>query len=286
MSDGASDAPALLAAATAALRARAGDLAAARLEAELLLAHALGVGRERLLTLTAVPATAARAFERDVMERARTGRPVAYLVGRRGFLEFELAVDGRVLVPRPESELIIEVLDELLAAGTLPPGPLVDRGTGSGNLALGVRGRRPVLALDLSADALDVAGANLATLLPRARRLLVRADGLSCLRPSSVAAVLANPPYVEPDEFARLPEDVRLHEPAVALVPGEGSARAMFARLLREARAALLPGGWLITEVGAGQAAWVAELASVLGFGWTDVRRDLAGIERVVAARR
>ena len=286
MTDGASDAPALLAAATAALRPRAGDLAAARLEAELLLAHALGVARERLLTLASVPAPAARAFERDVQERVRTGRPVAYVVGRRGFLEFELAVDPRVLVPRPESELLIEVLDELLATGLLPPGPLVDRGTGSGNLALGVRGRRPVLALDLSADALAVARANLDALLPRAPRLLVRADGLSCLRPGRVAAVLANPPYVEPDEFVRLPEDVRLHEPREALVPGEGSARAMFTRLLSEARAVLAPGGWLLTEVGAGQAPWVAELASVLGFGWTDVRRDLAGIERVVAARR
>jgi release factor glutamine methyltransferase len=286
VTDGASDAPALLAAATAALRARAGDLDTARLEAELLLAHALGVGRERLLTLASVPAPAARALQSAVAERVRTGRPVAYLVGRRAFLEFELAVDPRVLVPRHETELLIEVLDELLAAGTLPPGPVVDRGTGSGNLALGVRGRRPVLALDLSADALDVAGANLAALLPAARRLLVRADGLACLRPGSVAAVLANPPYVEPDEFERLPEDVRRHEPRAALVPGEGSARAMFMRLLSEARALLVPGGWLLTEVGAGQAPRVAELASVLGFGWTDVRRDLAGIERVVAARR
>ncbi|HEX5008873.1 MAG TPA: HemK/PrmC family methyltransferase [Planctomycetota bacterium] len=281
-----SDAAALLASATATLRERTADLAAARLEAELLLAHVLGVGRERLLTLATVPAPAAQAFERDVAERARTGRPVAYFVGRRGFLEFELAVDARVLVPRPESELIIEVLDELLASGALPRGPLVDRGTGSGNLALGVRGRRPVLALDVSVAALEVAAGNLSALLPRARRLLVRADGLSCLRPASVAAVLANPPYVEPDEFARLPDDVRRHEPAIALVPGEGSARAMFTRLLGEARAVLRPGGWLITEVGAGQAPWVAELASVLGFGWTDVRRDLAGIERVVAARR
>jgi release factor glutamine methyltransferase len=244
------------------------------------------VGRERLLTLAEVPDEAAARLRRDAGERARTGRPVAYLIGRRGFLEFELQVDERVLVPRPESELLIEVLDELLASGALPAGPLVDRGTGSGNLALGVRGRRKVLALDSSAGALAVAHANFARLLPQAAILPLRADGLLCVRAATAAAVLANPPYVEHDELPLLPEDVRRHEPAEALVPGEGSVRAMFMRLLAESRAALVPRGWLLTEVGVGQAALVAELASVSGFGWVEVRSDLAGIERVVAARR
>jgi len=268
------------------LAQRAGGLRAARLEAELLLAHALGTGRERLLLLAEVPDEAAARLLRDAGERARTGRPVAYLTGRRGFLEFELAVDERVLVPRPESELLIEVLDELLASAALPAGPVVDRGTGSGNLALGVRGRRAVLALDVSAGALTVAHANFTRLLADAPIWPVRADGLSCLRPACVAAVLANPPYVERSELPLLPDDVRRHEPVEALVPGEGSVRAMFGRLLVESRAALAPRGWLLTEVGAGQAALVAELASVSGFGWVEVRRDLAGIERVVAARR
>jgi release factor glutamine methyltransferase len=98
--------------------------------------------------------------------------------------------------------------------------------------------------------------------------------------------VLANPPYVEAAEFPRLPEDVRRHEPRAALVPSEGSVQAMYARLLAESRRALRPGGWLVTEVGAGQAGMVAAMASVHGYGWVDVRPDLAGIERVVAARR
>jgi release factor glutamine methyltransferase len=277
----------LLHAAAVALVPRAGSLETARLEAELLLVHALGAGgRERLLVLRAVPAEVEERFRAAVAERLATGRPVAYMIGHREFLEFDLLVDPRVLVPRPETETVADVLDGLLERGALPPGPVVDRGTGSGNLALAVRGRRPVLATDLSADALQVARENLRRCGPDFAVQLVLADGLSCLREQSVAAVLANPPYIEPAELAALPEDVRLHEPAAALVPGEGSARAMFRRLLGEARAALRPGGWLLTEVGAGQAAMVAELASVLGFAWVELRADLAGIDRVVAARR
>jgi release factor glutamine methyltransferase len=250
-----------------------------------LLAHALGVGRERLLLQDGVPDAAARVFQTLVAERAATGRPVAYLTGRRGFLEFELEVGPDVLVPRPESELLVEALDELLERGAVPPGPVVDRGTGSGNLALGVRGRRAVLALDLSEAALRVAGRNLARLLPAARVLLARADGLDALRPASVAAVLANPPYVDPEDFAALPEDVRHHEPRAALVPSEGSVRAMLARLLAQSRRVLVPGGWLLSELGAGQAPAALALASASGFGWTALRRDLAGHERVLLAR-
>jgi release factor glutamine methyltransferase len=221
-----------------------------------------------------------------VTERAETGRPVAYLVGSRGFLELELTVDERVLVPRPETEIVVECFLALLAGGAVPSGPVADRGTGSGNIALAVCDRRPVIATDISRDALAVASANVAACGARGRVQLVAADGLRCLRAESLAAVLANPPYVAPEDVARLPEDVRRHEPLVALVPGEGSVPAMFTRLLAESRAALRPGGWLVTEVGAGQAALVASLASVHGFGWVDIHPDLSGIERVVAARR
>jgi methylase of polypeptide subunit release factors len=116
--------------------------------------------------------------------------------------------------------------------------------------------------------------------------LLVQADGLSCLRADSLAAVVANPPYVDAQDFPRLPDDIVRHEPRAALVPTEASVPAMYARLLDESRRALAPGGWLITEVGAGQAGMVAAMASVRGFGWVAVTPDLSGIERVVAARR
>lgn len=278
-------ADALLARAAARLLPRAGAAAAARLEAEVLLAHALDAPRSRLLLLDAVPEPARLRFERDVDERVATGRPVAYLTGRRGFLEFELEVGPAVLVPRPESELLVERWHALLDGGSLPPGPVADRGTGSGNLALGVRGRRPVLALDNSAPALGVARRNLRR-WPAWPVQPVLADGLSCAAPGSLAAVLANPPYVEPSEFASLPEDVRRHEPRGALVPGEGSVRAMFARLLAEARAALVPGGWLLSELGAGQAGLVTALASAGGYERIELLPDLAGHPRVLMARR
>ena len=271
--------------AAAGLVARAGDLGAARLEAELLLAHVLGVERAALLAAPAVPAEAAAAFEALVAARVETGRPVAYTLGRRAFWDLELLVDERVLIPRPESETVVEVALGLLDRGLLPAGDLADRGTGSGCLALALRGARPFLAVESSADALAVAAANVARLRAADRVRLVQADGLSCLRPGRLAAVLANPPYIEPDELDVLPEEVRRHEPVAALVPREGSVRAMFARLLAESRAALAPRGWLVTEVGRGQAALVAGLASAAGYGWTEIHDDAAGIERVVAAR-
>jgi release factor glutamine methyltransferase len=271
--------------ATTALSPRAGELAAARLEAELLLAHALGVERPALLLAGPLSAHAQAAFAALVEQRVATGRPVAYLLGRRSFFDLELLVDERVLIPRPESERVVEVALALLAEGQAPAGLLADRGTGSGCLALVLSRARPVLAIDVSAEALQVAEANAARAGLLERVLPVRADGLSCVRPASLALVVANPPYVEPHELAGLPEDVRRHEPHAALVPSEGSVAAMFARLLAEARAALAPRGWLVTEVGAGQAALVAGLASAAGYGWTAIHSDAAGIERVVAAR-
>ena len=276
------------------LLARAGDPAVACLEAEVLLAHVLGTTRSRLLAARAPDAPERARFEALVAERAETGRPVAYLVGHREFRDLRLAVDGRVLIPRPETESVLEALEELLAEGRLPPRPVVDRGTGSGCLALCASAHRDVVALDLSAGALEVAGANLETLRaarppggPAAGRVwLLRADGLRALRAGRFAAVLANPPYVEPREFADLPEDVRRHEPRAALVPGEGSVQGVFGRLVEESRDLLAPGGWLLTEVGAGQADLVRRLALGAGFDPVRTRRDLAGHERVVLARR
>jgi len=271
---------------TAQLLPRAGDHGTAQLEAELLLAHVLGTTRAGLLVRHAVREREVAAAASLVERRVLTGEPVAYLLGRRAFRELDLAVDARVLVPRPETELLVDAFLERHAAGALPAGAVADRGTGSGNIALSVCDVRPVLASDLSREALAVAAANVAAQGAGARVLLVQADGLAHLRPGSVAAVLANPPYIAAHEHDQLPDDVRLHEPRLALVPGEGSPQDMFARLLREARAALAPGGWLLTEVGAGQAGFVAGLCSVTGYGWVAVHRDLAGIERVVAAQR
>lgn len=274
-----------LAEAVAALRSRAGSRAEARLEAEVLLASVLGTERSRLLGRPAPSADERARFERLVAERARTGRPVAYLVGSKGFWDVELQVDERVLVPRPETEGLIEAVEARLAAGEVPPGPIVDRGTGSGALAVVLARHRPVLALDVSADALDVAAVNVARHRDHGRVLLARGDGTGCVASRSAAVVVANPPYVGRDELARLDADVRDHEPHVALVASEGSADAMYERLVADAARVLVPGGWLVTEVGAGQARGVAARLGA-AFERVVVERDLAGIERVVVGRR
>jgi release factor glutamine methyltransferase len=246
-----------------------------RLDAEVLLAHALGAGRTALYVDPdrEVAGAAARTFQDLVRRRAADREPVAYLVGRRGFRHLELAVDRRVLVPRPESELLVEVGLEL------PPGArVVDVGTGSGAVALALKHERPdleVRATDVSEDALAVARANASRLgLDVA---FARAD----LFEGGADAVLSNPPYV-PDA-APLPPEVARHEPPGA-VRGGADGLSVVRRLV--ARAGATGAGLLAVEVGEGQPPAVAELARQAGFAGIEIRRDLAGIERIVVARR
>jgi release factor glutamine methyltransferase len=250
-----------------------------RLDAELLLGHALGVDRAALAMAPEreVAGPAVRAFQELVRRRAAGREPVAYLLGRRGFRRLELEVDARVLVPRPETELLVE------AALGLPPGArVVDVGTGSGAVALALKDERPdldVLATDVSDDALAVARAN-----ARGLRLDVafrRADLLDGVGP--VDAVVCNPPYVADGERAVLPPEVGRHEPAVALFGGPDGLDVV-RRLVRQAGASAA--ALLALEVGQGQAPAVSALARAAGFAEVEARRDLAGIERVVVGRR
>lgn len=251
-----------------------------RLDAELLLAHALGTGRAALHAHPEreLAGPAVHAFRGLVRRRSAGHEPVAYLVGTKGFRRLELAVDPRVLVPRPESELLVET-----GLG-LPPGARVlDVGTGSGAVALALKDERPDLRVtgsDLSEDALTVARANAVRLgldVAFARADLL--DGLG----AGWDAVLSNPPYVAEADRASLPPDVVGHEPAPALFAGRDGL-AVIERLVPAAaatRAALLA-----LEVGAGQAPAVARLVREAGFAEVGTERDLAGIERVVVGRR
>jgi release factor glutamine methyltransferase len=245
-----------------------------RLDAELLLADALGVDRSRLYIDRdlEVAGPASRRFQELVARRARQREPVAYLLGRRGFRHLDLEVDARVLVPRPETELLVEVGLEL------PQGAaVVDVGTGSGAVALALKHERPdlqVTATDVSADALAVARAN------AARLGLDVAFAQTDLFDGAPDAVLCNPPYVaEGDE---LPPEVARHEPAGALFAGADGLDVIRRLVARSAEAGI---GLLAMEVGAGQADAVAALASGAAFASVQTRRDLAGIERVVVAR-
>ncbi|HST42716.1 MAG TPA: peptide chain release factor N(5)-glutamine methyltransferase [Conexibacter sp.] len=249
-----------------------------RLDAELLLADALGATRtslhlhpERVLALAESERFAA------LVARRRAREPVAYIRGTRGFRHIDLTVDRRVLVPRPETELLVEVALALPRAARV-----LDVGTGSGAVALALKHERPdlqVLATDLSADALDVARANAANL--RLDVTFAQGDLLSGVA-GEFDAILSNPPYVPDGDREQLEPEVAVHEPAQALFAG-GDGLDLLRRLAVDA-AARAP--FVAFEVGAGQAPAVGEL--LRGGGMTQVRahRDLAGIERVVVGRR
>jgi release factor glutamine methyltransferase len=250
-----------------------------RLDAELLLGHALGLDRAALVMAPEreVTGPAVRAFQ-DLVRRRSAGRePVAYLLGRRGFRRLELLVDGRVLVPRPETELLVE------PALGLPHGArVVDVGTGSGAVALALkdeRGDLDVRGTDVSEEALAVARANAARL--GLDVTLSRADLLEGVGP--VDAVLSNPPYVAEADRATLPPEVARHEPALALFGGPDGLDVV-RRLVVQAGASAA--ALLALEVGQGQASAVVELVRAAGFGTVEALPDLAGVERVVVGRR
>jgi len=252
-----------------------------RLDAELLLAHVLGVGRERLLIDSAltVEGPAVRAFQDAVRRRSVQREPVAYIIGHRGFRHLDLAVDQRVLVPRAETELLVEV-----GLALAPQARVLDLGTGSGAVALALKHERPDLqisASDASDDALEVARENARRLELDVRWL--HADLLAGI-PDEFDAILSNPPYVAEAERAGLAPEIVRHEPASALFAGaDGLAtiRALITQVSERRRVALLG-----LEVGAGQAQEVAELMGRAGFSSVRCERDLAGIERVLVAER
>jgi release factor glutamine methyltransferase len=240
-----------------------------RLDAELLLAHVLGVGRAALIAESSreLEPEEARAFM-DLAARRRWREPVAYILGEKGFRRIDLQVDARVLVPRPETEFVVE------AALSLPEGArVVDVGTGSGAIALALADERPdltIIATDISVDALAVARGNAARLGLDVS--FVHGDLLAGL---SADAVVSNPPYVAAGD--RLPPDVGF-EPRDALFGG-ADGLDVIRRLVTEAEA--VP--FLALEVGAGQASAVAAL---MGAWDVDLVRDYSGHERVVVGRR
>lgn len=266
-----------------ALAAAADALAAAgveqpRLDAEILLAEATGRQRARLAAEPEAGVEPAVARRFGAMVRRRLARePVAYILGRKGFRALELAVDRRALIPRPETELLVEVAVEL------EPRTVLDAGTGSGAVALAVAAELPgarVTATDTSPAALDLARAN-AERLGLAGR--VRFEPGTIPPGERFDLTLANLPYVSEAEWPALAPEIVRYEPREALVAGSDGLDAIRA-LAGAAAAAGLP--VLALEVGAGQAPAVSGLLAEAGFEPVEARRDLAGIERVLVARR
>jgi release factor glutamine methyltransferase len=249
------------------------------LDAELLLAHALGVGRARLRSHPEdVPEADATARFLALVARRAAGEPVAYILGRKDFWTLELSVSPAVLVPRPETELLVE------RALTLDPGGearVADLGTGSGAIALALAVARPcwrIVATDISAAALAVAHANAAA-LGLVQVELIQGDWLACLFARRFQMIVSNPPYVAADDAA-LGQPELMREPRVALVAAEEGLAALLA-ITRTAPGHLEPGGWLLLEHGATQAAAVAGALVARGFAQVRSHRDLAGRERM-----
>lgn len=244
-------------------------------------------------------ADAAAALE-AMVERRLAGEPLQYVLGRWSFRGLDLMVDRRVLIPRPETEVVAEVaLAEIRRLHLPPPGratgePVVvaDLGTGSGALALALAAEVPeaeVWATDASPAALAVAQANLAAVGPAASRVHL-AEGMwyEALPGGSkgrLRVIVSNPPYVTEAEFAGLPPEVRDHEPRCALVAGP-TGRESLEHLLAGGLDWLEPGGALVLELAPGQAAPLRATAAAAGYAAVVVHQDLAGRDRVLVARR
>jgi release factor glutamine methyltransferase len=263
------------------IRTAADELAEAgcdapRLDAELLLCAALGDGwsRARLVTSATSPleSRALARFER-LLARRRVREPLAYIVGRKDFRRISLAVDRRVLIPRPETELLVE-LGLTLRQGAR----VVDVGTGSGAVALALKDERP----DLDVSGIDVSESALAVARENVRRLRLDVRLLQCdlLDGAEYDAVLANLPYVA--DGAELQPEIELYEPREALLGGADGLDVI--RRLTRALPAAVPLAAL--EVAPGQASSVADLVRRTGFRSVEPMLDLAGHERVVVGRR
>jgi len=277
---------------------RASGSRSPRLDAELLLATALGVDRAELFraperVLTRIEE---RRFD-GYLVRRQAREPVAYIRGRRAFRAIELEVTPAVLIPRPETETLVDVALEALAA--VPAGleaapgryePLaLDVGTGSGCIALALAAENPfvrLVAIDVSEAAVEVARRNAARLGLGGRVDVRRGDLLDDLLPQErFDLIVSNPPYVPEAEYRTLEPNVRDYEPRLALHGGKDGLDA-YRRLIPAAAGRLRPGGVLAVEVGAGQAAaGRALLAAAAAFEAAQERADLAGIPRVVFAR-
>jgi release factor glutamine methyltransferase len=259
------------------------------LDAELLLRHVLRWDRATLLAAEATGLAAdqeARFF--SLVEEREGRRPLQHLTGTQAFYGREFVVTPDVLIPRPETEVLVEAALALLpAAGSAV---VVDIGTGSGCIALTLAGERPAAelhALDISPEALEVARDNARRLGLESRVRFYQGDLALPLRDMVrlVDLVVSNPPYVAEAEWAGLQPEVRDHEPRLALVPVPDAPR-MYRRLAGGARRLLRPGGTLVLEVGHGLAEEVSAVCEREGYRVDRVVPDLQGIPRVVVARR
>jgi release factor glutamine methyltransferase len=251
-----------------------------RVDAELLVAHVLGVSRTGIYANGRVVSLAEAEQLGALVARRAEREPLAYVLGEWAFRRLSLQVDRRVLVPRPETEVVVERCLELIAGLEAPA--VLDVGTGSGAIALSIADEHPgarVCAVDSSSEALAVAMDNVLRLGLERRVELAQSDLLAGVT-GSFDLVVSNPPYVSPRERSWLEPEVRDFEPWVAVVGLEVADR-----IAAEAPPVLRRGGWVVLECGYGQSASLAARLRALGYDRVTVSPDLAGVDRVVEGR-
>jgi release factor glutamine methyltransferase len=255
----------------------------ARLESELLLAKACDDCARALLYAELdreLTDEQLAAFEANVARREQR-EPLAYVLGEWGFRRLTLKTDRRALIPRPETEVVVErALDHIRE---VQEPRVLDVGTGTGAIALAIADEAPtarIIAMDVSPDALALARENLELTGVNGRVRLVEHDLTSGLGDAEFDLVVSNPPYVEPEELPTLQPEVRDWEPHVALV-----ARGVTEAVARAATGALRPGGWVVLETAAGSGERIKSLLDDLGYDRVTITPDLAGRDRVVEGK-
>ena len=261
------------------------EVESARLNAELLIGHALGLKRMQLYLQFERPLAEAELEKiRPLVKRRGNREPLQYIVGSTEFSGIKLKVDARALIPRPETEQLIELVKEHV---TTLPMEVLDLGTGSGAIVLALATAYPdakVTAVDLSAAALELARENSVALGLEARVTLLLSDWYAAVPVGAqFDLIVANPPYLSEEETAAAQPEVKVHEPRLALASA-ADGTAPLARIVAESRARLRAGGLLALETGIAQHAQLLTLARAAGFGRASSHRDLTGRDRFVLA--
>lgn len=261
-----------------------------RLEAELLLAHARNCKRINLYTdFEAELTDDERTKMRDFVKRRAVHEPLAYITGRKEFYGRDFSVGAGVLVPRPETETLVDICLDHLPKDQ--PMRVCEIGFGSGCIAVTLAKQRPnttIVACDVSEAAEKFAAENVATYKVQSQVELVSGDGIAAIQTHTSEpfdGIVSNPPYIREDEFAALPVDVAEHEPREALVSGDDGLE-LIRRLIPDAVSILKPGGWMVLEIDPAQCETVAGLFREAGFESTKIHKDSFDQNRIVEARR
>jgi len=260
-----------------------------RLSARLLVARALDMDTVGLFLSLDRPLTEQElAAARDLVRRRGNGEPVAYILGEKEFYGLGFTVTPEVLIPRPETELIIDLVEKMFSHS--PDIVFADLGAGSGALAVTLTRRlagAEGAAVDISPGALAVARENAVRHGVKDRLLFVRGDFAQAFKSGSLDLVVSNPPYVSEAEYAGISREITRYEPRAALVPGRSGLEA-YERIVPSARSALKPGGVLIMEIGCAQVQAVTRILKADSSRWREitVHKDLAGRDRAVCATK